>query len=203
MTRDNETWLRHLIGNGPDQQAALSDLRAVLLRGLRRGLHSDSRIDDSFLEDVVQDSLLRVLDRLDQFQGRSQFVTWATSVAIRVAVTELRRRRWKDVSLEALLADADFTPDRTVDGALGPAARWQQSALIDKLYDVIHRELTEKQRTVLLAELKGMPLEDIARHIGSNRNAVYKLTYDARKSLKRGLEAAGYVAADFHTAFAG
>jgi Protein of unknown function, DUF417 len=30
----------------------------------------------------------------------------------------------------------------------------------------------------------------IARHLGSNRNAVYKLTHDARKRLKRGLEAA-------------
>ena len=64
------------------------------------------------------------------------------------------------------------------------------------MYGVIERELTEKQRTALLAELKGMPLEEIGRRLGSNRNAVYKLTHDARKRLKKHLEAAGYSAAD-------
>ena len=61
---------------------------------------------------------------------------------------------------------------------------------------VIERDLTEKQRAALLAELKGMPQADIARHLSSNRNAVYKLTYDARKRLRRGLEAAGYGGAE-------
>ena len=32
MERDNETWLVHLNGSGPDQQAALADLRDTLLR---------------------------------------------------------------------------------------------------------------------------------------------------------------------------
>jgi hypothetical protein len=38
MDRDNETWLAQLRGTGPDQQAALSDLREALLRSLRRAL---------------------------------------------------------------------------------------------------------------------------------------------------------------------
>ena len=46
-----------------------------------------------------------------------------------------------------------------------------------------------------------MPQDEIARHVGSNRNAVYKLTHDARKRLKQGLEAAGYTAEDIRTAF--
>jgi RNA polymerase sigma factor (sigma-70 family) len=45
--------------------------------------------------------------------------------------------------------------------------------------------------------------DEIARHLGSNRNALYKLTHDARKRLKRGLEAAGFTAEDIGAAFAG
>ena len=56
--------------------------------------------------------------------------------------------------------------------------------------------MTEKQRTVIRAELSGHPLEEIARKLGTNRNAVYKLAHDARRSLKSRLEAAGYAAAD-------
>ncbi len=61
-------------------------------------------------------------------------------------------------------------------------------------------DLTEKQRQTLLAELNGMPQEEIGRRMGSNRNAVYKLAHDARKRLKQGLEAAGYTVADMESA---
>ena len=53
----------------------------------------------------------------------------------------------------------------------------------------------------LLAELGGMPQEEIGRRMGSNRNAVYKLTYDARRRLKRGLEAKGYTDSDVRGVF--
>ena len=67
---------------------------------------------------------------------------------------------------------------------------------------LIQNTLSKKQRLALLAELKGMPQDEIARHIGSNRNAVYKLTHDARKRLKQELEAVGYTITDIHESFA-
>jgi RNA polymerase sigma-70 factor (ECF subfamily) len=200
--RDNQTWLKSLNGAGVDQQAALSDLRDALLRSLRRALSGRAPADDALLEDAVQDALVRILARLQTFEGRSRFLTWATSIAIRVAMGERRRRRWQDVSLNDVIDDAGFTPVTAVDETAGPEMRWERGAILDKLYEVMQHELTEKQRTALLAELKGMPQDEIARHLGSSRNAVYKLSHDARKRLKRGLEAAGYEAADIHTAFA-
>lgn len=202
MGRDNETWLAQLSSDGLFQQAALSDLREALLRGLRRALSDRFRDDPSFLEDAVQDSLVRILDRLGQFEGRSRFLTWATVISIHVAMSELRRRRWKVVSLGSAIADADFVPDQVVDDDVSPDVQWERQAILDKMREVIKNELTEKQRTALLAELKGMPQGDIARHLGSNRNAVYKLTHDARKRLKRSLEQAGYDADAVHDAFA-
>ena len=203
MDRDNETWLAHLDGTGPDQQAALSDLRDALLGGLRRALSHRSGAGDAFVEDVVQDALVRILERLPQFEGRSRFLTWAMSIAIRVAMSELRRQRWKDVSLDEVVADADLPPVRAIDDGPGPDALWEREAILAAMHEVIRNGLTEKQRAALLAELRGMPLDEIARHLGSNRNAVYKLTHDARKRLKRGLEAAGFTAEDIGTAFAG
>lgn len=202
MDRDNATWLTHLRGEKPVQQAALSDLREALLRGLRRALLSRSVVDESFLEDAVQDALVRILDRIDQYEGRSAFPTWATSIAIRVAMSELRRKRWKDVSLDDVVTDTDFTAIRTVDNEPLPDRQWEQRDVLETLYRLIDSELTGKQRTALLAELKGMPQEEIARQLGSNRNAVYKLTHDARKRLKRGLDAAGYQAEDIPSAVA-
>ncbi|MEZ5356868.1 MAG: sigma-70 family RNA polymerase sigma factor [Bryobacteraceae bacterium] len=200
MQRSNSEWLAHLTGEDDLRHAALRDLREALLRGLRAALAGSAHACGAFLEDAVQDSLLRVMDRLHQFEGRSRFVTWATSVAIRVALTELRRRRWKDVSLEDVVAGSDFKPERAVDGDRNPENALRRAQLLDTMQAVIYRGLTARQRTALLAELRGMPQEEIAIRLGVTRNAIYKLTHDARKRLKRGLEEAGYQAADVFTA---
>ena len=202
MDRDNETWLTHLRGAGPEQQEALSDLRVALLRGLRRPVAHRAGAGDAFLEDVVQDALVRVLERLPQFEGRSQFLTWAMAVAIRVAMSELRRRRWKDVSLDEVIADVELAPGRVVDDAPGPLARSEREAILATMHEVIQNGLTVKQREALLAASQGMPLDEIARQLGTNRNALYKLTHDARKRLRQGLEAAGFTAEDIGAAFA-
>ena len=86
------------------------------------------------------------------------------------------------------------TPVRTHGG--------RREAILDSMHEVIRNGLTAKQRKALLAESRGMPQDEIARHLGSNRNAVYKLTHDARKRLKQGLELAGFGAEDIRTAFA-
>ncbi len=201
MKRSNTTWRRHLRNTGPQQQAALRDLRGALLRGLRAALTGSFRADDAFLEDMVQDSLLRILDRLPQFEGRSRFLTWATSIAIRTALSEMRRRRWQDLSLDQVVAEgatpeAWSSTERSVVGV-----RAERQALVDKMYEIIGQQLTDRQRTALLAELRGMPQVEIARQLGSNRNALYKLTHDARKRLKHGLEAAGYLGEHVDAAF--
>lgn len=193
--RDNRQWLEALQADGPQREAALSDLRELLLVGLKADLKSRPEFVESIFEDIVQESLVRILRSLGQFQQRSRFSTWATAIAIRVGLTELRKRRWRDVSLDKLVADTGFQPAST--GAVAP----ERLEVIEAMYRIITTDLTEKQRTVLLAEIKGMAQVEIARHMGSNVNAIYKLGHDARQRLKRGLEQAGFTAQEFATAF--
>lgn len=192
MTRGNDEWIAQLSSQSAEREAALSELRDALVRNLRKALAHRPHVDDALLDDTAQEALLRILDRLDQFQGRSRFLTWATTIAIRVAFDELRRKRWSDVSLDQVMADTGMAPGRSS----APSVQSERQALLEAMYGLIETELTEKQRNALLAELKGMPQDEIARHLGSNRNAIYKLTHDARRKLKRGLEKAGYTAAE-------
>jgi RNA polymerase sigma-70 factor, ECF subfamily len=39
--------------------------------------------------------------------------------------------------------------------------------------------------------LEGMPISEVARRMGTNQNALYKLLHDARRKLKREMESAG------------
>ena len=169
----------------------LSRLRELLLGRLRGAFKSHPRVNEAFLEDVVQESLIRILDRLHQFEGRSKFLTWATTIALREAYGELRRKEWKDISLEQTLEASISTHGAIADKQPKPDEQWEQKVGIQLVEDLIANELTEKQQKALLAELKGMPLAEIAREMNSNRNAIYKLTHDARKRLKTKIEERG------------
>ena len=53
---------------------------------------------------------------------------------------------------------------------------------------IIDEELTERQRqALLLLGVQDMPMEDAARKLKTNRNALYKLLHDARLRLKNRL----------------
>ncbi|MBX9787814.1 MAG: sigma-70 family RNA polymerase sigma factor [Pirellulales bacterium] len=191
--RDNHDWVRDLGGNGSEREAALSDLRTQLLDRLRRAWAGNPCADDALLEDAVQNSLIQILSKLGSYLGRARFMTWATTIAVHAVVTEMRRRRWSDVTLESAIGPngSQYAP---TDLSLSPAVQSARGEVLGLLNSLIRDELTERQRIVLLAELQGMPLEEIARRLGTNRNAIYKLAHDARRSLKAKLKAKGYVA---------
>src|SRR4029450_11881541 len=88
--RENAIWIRDLRAGGPVQAEALTDLRGLLLRGLAKSFQARGDTDQAFVEDVVQQALLHILNHLDQFQGRSQFTTWAMAIAVRLAMSALR-----------------------------------------------------------------------------------------------------------------
>jgi RNA polymerase sigma-70 factor (ECF subfamily) len=202
MDRENEDWLSHLRSSGGVQEAAINDLRVLLLHRLRKGLPGDLGKDDSFLDDVCQGTLIRILAKLDAFEGRSHFLTWATSIGVRIALTEQRRRRWVNVSMDDLEADLPGREVAETSSLEQQDAEGFRQGVFECMRRIIATDLTDKQRTALELELQGMPQEEIARQLGTSRNALYKLTHDARKNLKRGMESEGYGANEILNLFA-
>ena len=198
--RTNDAWLVELRTKGPVAMQAHSDLWQVLRRGLGGALGGRSGIDDSRLDDFAQEACLKVLARLDSFRGESRFTTWAVAVSIRVAFSELRRTRWRDISLDQFAPDGNvsFEP---ADPSVGPDYRVHRDEVAATFRRVLDEELTDRQRKAIVAELKGMPQEEIARQMGTNRNALYKLTYDARRKLRDGLISAGVTESEVRLAF--
>jgi len=200
--RTNQQWLEAL--QGPDHDQALADLRAGLLRGLRYALAHRPEVSDAALEDFAQEAILRILDNLDSFRGESRFTTWAQKIAVRVALSELRRLRWRDVSLEELTGDSDtdFLPRILADPSAGPEQRAMQSMVLATLGEAISEQLTERQRRAITAVYQqGMPLEEVARRMSTNRNALYKLLHDARQSIRETMIAQGLSSKDTLDAF--
>lgn len=201
LARDNASWIRDLASQSRNQTRALNDLRRILLGGLARSLRGSHQVNRAFLEDVVQEAIVKILANLDSFKGNSRFTTWAMAIAVRVAMSNLRRKYWHDISLEDVAQKPRVTLRSETEQNPGPDQQAEQQAILETLQRLIDEQLTARQRLAIQAELAGMPTEEIADRLGSNSNAVYKLLHDARKRLKGELEAWGYSVEDVRSAF--
>ena len=147
-------------------------------------------MSDAAFEDFTQEACVRVLDSLHTFRGESSFLAWALAIAVRIALTEMRRASFRNVSLEAMSeAGAHFEVVSNDVSAEQLAIRQQIQGTLEGL---IATTLSARQRAALQAEIGGVPLSEIALRMEMNRGALYKLLHDARLRLKAGLEARGF-----------
>ena len=176
---------------------AIESLRAYLVRGLTRSLthRYGGRVD---VNDVAQEALLKILDSLDSFRGRSKFETWAMSIAIRIGISELRRKYYRTLSLGAM-ADDGVQFDLPDNKIVGETNQEEQRSMIVLLQRLIEDILSDRQRIAIRGTLAGLSVEVIAERLSSNRNAVYKLMHDARMRLRHGFEHAGVTAEEIST----
>ncbi len=207
-TRSNEQWLSDLQENGEQKEAAIADLRNVIARGLpfalSRWLSPASPQFESLIEEVTQETLLRVLDQMHTFEGRSMFTTWVHKIAIRIALTELRRKRWQDSSLDEMLDNEEIpvSPSILEDPSVTPEQSAERADMLERVRRVIDEELTDRQRrAIIMLGLQGMPMEEAAKRLKTNRNALYKLLHDARLRLKQRLHTEGLDAQEVLSAF--
>ncbi len=206
--RTNEQWLTQLQANGPEHDTAVSDLLTILKSGLRRGLLAQVNTSAPEFEtqaaDFAQEAVLKILDKLHSFAGRSKFTTWAHKVAVSVALTELRRKRWQDRSLDGMMdeGEGDYTPSLAADPAPAPENAAERAEALAHVQKLIDEALTKKQRTALVASvIQGKSTNEIARQMEMKPNAVYKLLHDARLRLKHSLAQDGLTPADIISVF--
>ena len=204
-TRTNEEWLYALNANGELQEAAIVDLRDLLLRAtlyfFSRNLDDFSGVDrDEILqraEDCAQESLIAVLNHLADFRGDSKFTTWAYKFAINIALMASRRERWKGKSLDQLHFQHGSTLFEWERQGISSGVAPDQSAVLDEICEIlrtaIERDLTEKQRYVLIMMVfNEVPMDEMVLRLSTNRNAIYKMLHDARRKLKNSLQARGF-----------
>lgn len=200
MERTNEMWLEHLQDGHPLQAEAIEALRRYLKRGVLAYLRSRSDLGylaetelQQMSEDFTQEALLKVQANLNTFQGRSKFTTWATKIASNLTISELRRAKWRDLSLDAITeAGTSFQEILVTESSKrsDPDAASERQQIWATIIDVINNDLTERQRQVIAAvQFNNIPMPEVARLLNTNVNNVYKIMHDARLKLKRRLQA--------------
>ncbi len=156
--RSNEQWIRALSERSSEAQGeALQDLHDFLLRVVltylawqRSELDRWSQSDvHGLAEDLAQDAILEITRNLDNFRGESKFTTWAYRFVINRAVSELRRQRYRNVSLDQLREEqrAGLFQVVIIDrDKLEPEQLADQRYYLNLLRDIIDTELNERQQ---------------------------------------------------------
>jgi RNA polymerase sigma-70 factor (ECF subfamily) len=108
------------------------------------------------VDDWVQDTWLRVLDRASQYDGRSRFETWLFSIARNLAIDDLRRK--EGVSIES----ADLPPDAA--SPFRDAARSQDALRLAAALDTIEPIYRE---VLLLRFQEDLSLQEISQVTGA------------------------------------
>ncbi len=198
MDSESRRWLERLAPESRDRDAALTELRELLLRAarfeVRRRCATLSQIRGGDQEDMAEqsagDAMVAILSKLDSFRGESQFTTWAYKFALYEAAVKIRKLAWqgRELPLEAeewsLMADPGPAPQGEV----------EMNDLLAAIREEIETGLTPRQREVLVAlALNEVPIDVLADRLGSTRGALYKTLHDARRKLRAALADRGLI----------
>lgn len=191
----SDDWISRLSMTGAIRDEAIGQLHALMIRAAR---HQVARMPDAVglgaavREEVVHsaadDATIAVLGRLDRFEGRSRFTTWAYKFGILQAGVHVRRARWKGREIQ-LREVAEPTSSH----AASPEAHSEGRDLARAINDAIASSLTSHQQRIAVALLiDEVPIDVLAERLGTTRNALYKTLHDVRKRLRTELESQGF-----------
>jgi len=201
LDSDSAEWPHVLAGTGPRREEALARLHGLLLRiargeVARRGPRlrlTGPELDDLAYQ-AAADALVAITGKLGQFRGESRFTTWAYKFVMFEVSAKIGRHFWRHPGVRLDAEDWERLPDRF---GFDPAREAEWRDLLAALHRAVDQELTARQRRVFVAlVLNAVPLDTLVIELGTNRNAIYKTLFDARRKLRAALAANGYIGDD-------
>ena len=147
----------------------------VVLANLRRR-------DDA--NDLMQDVMLKVFSRLDQFRGEVPLEHWVRRIALTTCFDRLRRQKARPEQLFADLSDSEWTALEAAhapDGAPEPDAA-DALTLLNRLLDLLPAQEAWLLRQV---ELENQTIADVCAETGWNPGAARVRLFRARLRLKK------------------
>jgi RNA polymerase sigma-70 factor (ECF subfamily) len=137
------------------------------------------------VDDVVQETWLRVMERGKSYDGRSRFEPWLFTVARHLAIDFLRRRR--EVSLDAE-EDGRTLVAAPVSGEISPFAMAARTEDAERLAGALQGLPGVQREALVLRFLEEMSLQEIAAVVNSPVPTVSARIYRGLAALRSQME---------------
>ena len=143
--------------------------------------------EESEADSVTQDTFIQAFTSLDKFEGRSEFATWLTRIAINKSRDALRRKRF--VSLFVVDDEGERPILEPVDERADP----ERDLMVSQLRAAIERaerRLSPQQKVMFrLRHYEGLPVDAIASHLGLQGGTVRAQLFRAAEKIRKELSA--------------
>ena len=138
--------------------------------------------------EVSQDALLKVIQHVRQFKGKSHIATWIIRIAMNAAVSHLRKRRLRQtVSLDQVDDDQSAPLRQQMSDRREPApeSNVQKKEMVAHLHDALG-QIDEQFRSVLvLRDIEQMDYQEIAEVLEIPVGTVKSRLFRARLALRQ------------------
>ncbi|UVI31326.1 RNA polymerase sigma factor SigY [Paenibacillus spongiae] len=169
---DDEAILKQAVrGDGQALAVLLRDNYTLLYRYMLK-----VTMNKAMAEDLVQETMLKAIERIGSFQLRSKFSTWLISIGTRLYMDEMRKkkreRNWQNTeqAMQSIRFDAAMRQDE-----------WPEAldALADMPYDI--------RVPILLKYYYGYAYEEIAKWLDIPVGTVKSRLHNGLKHLRKEL----------------
>lgn len=155
--------------------------REVVLNLVYRLLGTGHDVDD-----VTQQVFIRLFESLNGFKGLSSLDTWVYRVTSRVCTDQLRYK-YRKRKIEMISDGEEITATARAPESYGPAHEYEKKQLHATVSQALDKLNSEKRLVVVMFEIEGRSLEEIAATIGRPVGTVKSRLFHARKELKKHL----------------
>jgi RNA polymerase sigma-70 factor (ECF subfamily) len=135
-------------------------------------------------EDAAQETFLRAFRALEAYDRSRPFATWLLSVAAHLCIDRLRRRRLREVSLDALPAW------RVCAQVVDPQREVERGERVETIGRLLASLPDDYRLVIVLRYWHDLGYDEIAAVTGDSESAVKSRLHRARRLLASALEAA-------------
>jgi len=146
--------------------------------------------------ELTQDTFVKIIENIENFQGRSSFYTWAFRIAVNLTLNYCRRNaRIGFSSLDAEQVQYNSQPGKVLkellsnESSLDPAAVAQNKELCQIVLESLKKLDGAQRAVVVLRDIEGMNYNQIANVLDIELGTVRSRLSRGRNKLRQILEA--------------
>jgi RNA polymerase sigma-70 factor (ECF subfamily) len=150
-------------------------------RGIYRFLSRLSGADSGDLDDLVQNTFMRLTDAAPRFAGQASVKSWIFAIASHVARDHIRAEIRRRAQVSRVELQPPAVPDRPDQGFEGREALARFRAALDELpHDL--------RVAYVMCELEETPGKDAASALGVPEGTLWRRLHEARRMLRRAMQ---------------